>query len=181
MMIIGFTGLKGSGKDTAASVFIDAGFVNVKMADGLKAMLRALLAYRGADEETIERMLEGDLKETPSRLLGGRTPRYAMQTLGTEWGRNLMSDTIWVDATGDRCDQEEKVVITDVRFPNEVDFVTERDGHVYRVDRGAAPVDMHESEALIMGLPVAMVLKNDAPDRELFRAHVSYIFRPFLH
>ena len=45
-----------------------------------------------------EAHIEGALKEVPCELLGGKTPRYAMQTLGTEWGR----DTDQQDAVGGR-------------------------------------------------------------------------------
>ena len=47
-------------------------------------MLRKLLACQGADAEMIRRMIDGDLKEAPTPLLEGRTPRHAMQTLGTD-------------------------------------------------------------------------------------------------
>ena len=86
--VIGITGHKGSGKDTAAEAVAAQGFTHVKLADALKAMLRKLLACQGADAEMIRRMIDGDLKEAPTPLLEGRTPRQAMQTLGTEWGRD---------------------------------------------------------------------------------------------
>ena len=67
--VIGITGHKGSGKDTAAEGLAAQGFTHVKLADALKAMLRKLLACQGADAEMIRRMIDGDLKEVPTPLL----------------------------------------------------------------------------------------------------------------
>jgi hypothetical protein len=122
--VFGLLARKGSGKDTAAEVLTTEGYQNVKFAAPLKAMISVLLDYQGVDEETIGRMIEGDLKEVETHYLGGRTPRYAMQTLGTEWGRNLIADDLWVKITLDKA-LTGPSVITDTRFPNEVDAVSE--------------------------------------------------------
>lgn len=172
MRLIAFTGLKGSGKDTAASVFVDLGYEHVKMAGCLKGMLRAMLAYQLVDEATIDRMIDGDLKEAPSALLGGRSPRHAMQTLGTEWGRDLMTPTLWADLVRSRCAAFAKVVISDVRFPNEVDLVRSMGGKVYRVERGLAADDLHPSERLVLELDVDGVILNDQASAEDFREYV---------
>ena len=80
-MIIGIRGAAGAGKSTAAKHLIERyGFKNGKFSGALKAMLRTFLRYRGVDEETIERMIEGDLKEVPSPHLNGATPRWAMRS-----------------------------------------------------------------------------------------------------
>jgi hypothetical protein len=164
--LIGLIGKKGSGKDTAAEGLEAYGFQNVKFAGALKAMLRTLLAYQGADEDTIGRMIDGDLKEVPTEYLNGKTPRFAMQTLGTEWGRTLIGPDFWLDtamkkaATGD-------TVITDCRFPNEVDAVKNQGGTVIRIvaegqtvfDETAVGVD-HASETLMEQLPEDVVIAN---------------------
>jgi hypothetical protein len=164
--LIGLIGKKGSGKDTAADGLEAYGFQNVKFAGALKAMLRTLLAYQGVDEDTIGRMIDGDLKEVPTEYLAGKTPRFAMQTLGTEWGRNLIGPDFWLDtamkkaATGD-------TVITDCRFPNEVEAVKSNGGTVIRIvaegrtvfDETAVGVD-HASETLMDELPEDVVIAN---------------------
>lgn len=164
--LIGLIGKKGSGKDTAAEGLEAYGFQNVKFAGALKAMLRTLLAYQGASDDTIRRMIDGDLKEVPTSLLAGKTPRFAMQTLGTEWGRNLIGSDFWLDtamaraATGD-------TVITDVRFPNEVEAVKANGGTVIRIvaeggtvfDETAVGTD-HASETLMDELPSDMEITN---------------------
>lgn len=175
MPMIGFTGLKGSGKDTAAVAFVEAGAVNLKFADGVKVMLRALLTYRGAPADLIDRMLEGDLKETPTHYLNSRTPRHAMQTLGTEWGRQMMDPEFWVAATMQAAGRQPQVVISDVRFENEVGAIAKAGGTVYRIVRPVehpSSVDLHSSEAYIPFLPVDGEIVNDSPSADVFVAKV---------
>jgi hypothetical protein len=62
------------------------GFARVRFAGPLKAMMAAL----GCTNAEID----GDRKEVPCDLLGGKSPRWAMQTLGTEWGRKLIGDDL---------------------------------------------------------------------------------------
>ena len=82
--LIGFCGAAGAGKTHAATLLArDWGYSRVRFAGPLKAMLHAL----GLTEADTD----GAAKDQPADLLGGRTPRHAMQTLGTEWGRALIS------------------------------------------------------------------------------------------
>ena len=67
-------------------------------------MLRKLLACPGADAGMIRRMIDGDLKEAPTPLFEGRTPRHAMQTLGTEWGRDRIGRDLRANAALARCE-----------------------------------------------------------------------------
>lgn len=178
--IIGFTGLKGSGKDTAALAFIQRGYVNVKFADPLKLMLRTLLEYKGAHPALIDRMIDGDLKEKQVGYLDMKTPRHAMQTLGTEWGRHLMDQDFWVDTFMERCAvilRDAPIVVTDVRFPNEVDAVKQMGGQVYRVfSPDKAIADIHPSEQHVALLPVDGEIPNDAASAEEFTQKVDTLF-----
>jgi hypothetical protein len=129
--IIGFTGLAGSGKSTAADRLITAhGWQRVRFSGPLKAMLAAL----GLTDAEIE----GDRKEVPCELLCGRTPRHAMITIGTEWGRDLIGPDLWVRAwraAVDRMPAGVPVVVEDVRFENEAAAVRAAGGVVVRVVR----------------------------------------------
>jgi hypothetical protein len=166
--LIGLVGRKGSGKDTAAVLLIEQGYENVKFAGALKDMIRNLLAYQGVEDETIERMIEGDLKEEPSDYLGGKTPRFVMQTLGTEWGRDLIGKDFWADTAmrriGNFLDQGKQVVVTDVRFWNECEIIKDAGGTVVGVEADwIAPVPgEHESEALIDQIiqTLSLVVRN---------------------
>src|SRR5437016_8811232 len=45
--------------------------------------------------------------------------RVFLQILGTEWGRNEIKDSIWIDHFKDKCDQygpEENIYCPDLRF-----------------------------------------------------------------
>lgn len=137
--IIGFAGLKGAGKDTAASVLIDEfGFTNLKMAGGLKAMTYAYLSYIGVPDHTAYRLVDGDLKETPHEAFAGKTSRLFQQVLGTECGRTYFGIDFWVDAFKAATKTHSKVVCTDVRFPNEVAAIRELGGEVYRINNFSA-------------------------------------------
>lgn len=145
--LIGFAGRAGSGKSFAAKTLVQhAGFVRTRFADPLKDMLRVL--GLGYDE------IEGHLKEAPSPLLCGKTPRFAMQRLGTEFGRELIGPSLWIDAWARRADAAlaagGAVVVDDVRFPNEVAMIRECGGIVAWIDRegGAATSADHVSEKL---------------------------------
>lgn len=74
------------------------------------------------------------------------TPRLAMQTLGTEWGRRLYGN-IWIVATMNTIQgsDHDKWVIPDVRFRNEVHAIQDRGGLVVRLLRGKMAHD-HQSE-----------------------------------
>jgi hypothetical protein len=180
--VVAFAGKKGSGKDTAADVFVANGYTKVRMADGLKAMLRALLHYRGVEDDLIERYIEGDLKEEPCPALNGQTMRHAMQTLGTEWGRRLMHPNLWADATQDRItyclSQNKPVVCADIRFPNEVEAIHFTGGKVFTVTRiNHVSDDPHISETQVDQLLVDDFLTNNATSADAFRAQIAFRFQ----
>lgn len=145
-MIIALTGYAGSGKSTAAKILVEQhGFTLVKFAGPLKAMMRCL----GLGD----REIEGDLKEHPHDVLCGKSPRHAMQTIGTEWGRNLIGSELWVNVAMEAAwkvlDQGGRVVIDDCRFLNEAAAIKQAGGTVIRINRpGVGPVNGHVSEQL---------------------------------
>jgi hypothetical protein len=166
MSVISFIGLKGSGKDEAIKACASLNPVVVKMADPLKEMLRAMLTIQRVDKALIERYIEGDLKEQPSRHFGGASPRHAMQTLGTEWGRDLMCKDLWtnmmVDRVRDLTSKGYLVMLSDVRFQNELDFLKDFDCVTIRIERDQnRPVDLHESERNIDKLDHDFVITNN--------------------
>lgn len=81
---------------------------------------------------------------------GTMTAREVMQFFGTEIFREAYPD-VWVDSCIRRIqyEQPELAVITDCRFPNEVDGVHKAGGKVVRLTRGANSCDVHESELVL--------------------------------
>lgn len=143
-LIIGLCGPAKSGKSLAAQYLENNhGFARVRFAGPLKAMLAAL----GLTHDEIE----GELKEKPSALLGGKTPRHAMITLGTEWGRDLIDPNLWINAwrrNVDRLPTGTPVVVEDCRFANEAIAIRIRDGGLVRLSRNGAGIGVsHPSEA----------------------------------
>lgn len=139
MILIGLTGPAGCGKDTVGQILCDrAGFTRIAFADPIKRMVRQL------GIETDNR----DTKEQPIDWLG-RSPRYLMQTLGTEWGRNMVHPELWLMLA----EREIKhngghTVITDVRFDNEADLIHKNGGVVWKISRRQVnAVERHASES----------------------------------
>lgn len=169
--IIAVTGLMGSGKSTVAKMLCDKhGFEPMKFAYPLKAMLRALYDTCGLDVVTIERKIEGDLKEVPCEYLQGKTPRFAMQTLGTEWGRLLIHPDLWVNMMKYRIlSCRGNVVIDDCRFSNEARVVKYLGGIVWRVERHEN-IAVHISELGQAEIQPDVVVSNFGDLRDLQRA-----------
>ena len=140
--IVGITGSAQVGKSTVAKYLAEHyGYSVIKFADPLKDMLRAL----GLGDYEIE----GAGKNRPCDLLGGHTPRFAMQSLGTEWGREIMGENFWIDAWSRKVGHGlgGYVVSDDLRFCNEEFACRLVGGVIWRIERpGYGGIDQHRSE-----------------------------------
>lgn len=156
MEIIGLSGYARSGKDEAAKVLVEEyGFVRVAFADKLREVLYALNPVVSIENSnyggewyhsTTERgvLLQGVIDEYGwngyKETVYGPEIRRLLQRLGTEAGRQTLWDSIWVDAAFAGLDEDAKVVVTDARFPNEAEAITERGGQMWRIVReGVGP------------------------------------------
>jgi len=178
-MLIGVTGSKGSGKDTFAEALNHSNFYNLKFADPLKDMLRAMYRSAGLDPKLIERKIEGDLKEEPCEILSGKTPRYAMQTLGTEW-REMIDRNLWSNIFRKRAEgvlnEGTPVVCTDVRFNHEEKVLRELGGTLIRVHRpGNESHDNHVSELEMESLEVDTTIYNVGSIKDLHNQATTYL------
>lgn len=173
--LIGIAGKKGHGKDTVAAILAEQGFEVLRFADPLKAMLRAYYKTHCVSQQTIDRKIEGDLKEVPCSWLRGKTPRAAMQTLGTEWGRGCMAGDLWVRSLIDRYYVNgADVVVPDVRFHNECEAISSVGGTIILVDASSRVADNlhsnHVSEQSVSSLPSDIVINNGGTMFELREA-----------
>lgn len=147
-MLIGLMGPAGCGKSTVASYLEHLhSFEVVAFADPLVNMLASLLTDCNVGTHW---MTERHLKEQPTPI--GYSYRHLAQTLGTEWGRNTLHPDFWVRVAELRVNRLHQdgadVVLPDVRFPNEAEFVRSRGGLLVRIVRpGVETVREHESEA----------------------------------
>jgi len=176
--LVALGGLKGSGKSTAAESLICNGFVRVKMAGALKAMLDTLMKYQGASPVALENYIEGDLKEHGCPYLAGRTPRHAMQTLGAEWGRDLIAQDFWVsvakEAIVHNMNAGLSIVVDDVRYPNELEMIRSLGGVTVWIARpGVYQSLAHSSEKSISAADFTLTVVNDGAERDLRRSILS--------
>jgi hypothetical protein len=144
-MILGVTGLIGSGKDTVADYLCTFhGFKRVSFAASLKDAVSAVFGW---DRE----LLEGSTKSSrewreqkdiwwSERLNMEITPRWVLQYWGTEVLRNNFHKDIWVASVENKLRQsKDNIVITDCRFANEVNAIKNAGGTTMRVVRGKQP------------------------------------------
>lgn len=182
--LIGLGGLAGSGKDAIAQILVNNhDFVRVAFADKLKEMLLAIDPYVKIDFEEFD---SESRYVKLSDIINGYISEYGMhfweaynyskeqipdvrrllQRIGTEGGRNLFGENFWVNLVQPILDQNDSIVITDVRFPNESDFVHLNNGIVVLVERpGVVRINNHSSEDLNI-YPDA-ILNNDGTLEDL--------------
>lgn len=158
--LIGIAGKAGSGKDTAGEHLVEHhGFKQYAFANPIRAMLAALGAFPASD------LIDRETKEVVIGWLG-KSPRQMAQTLGTEWGRELVHPQLWVLMAQRRWEAAqaagEDLVITDVRFENEVLWVKEQGGQVIALERsGIAAVSAHASELFDISAFADVVISNN--------------------
>lgn len=171
-----------SGKSTVAHYLVDKGFVLIKIAEPLKAMFRTLMLSAGCDAYDVERMIEGDLKEVPHDVLQGKTPRYAMQTLGKEWSRDGLGPDIWLEIAIRRIQHEmwrgKPVVVDDIRYTNELEALQRHFSttSLYILRPGLEPVNDHVAEAGINPKLFDRILVNEGSISDLRRKVDQAVF-----
>ena len=183
MKLIGLSGYARAGKDEAAKALADLGYQRIAFADKLRDFLYALNPLV-SDELYVKRdnkyVLWGEnevvrvrdvidqygwdgYKETPyvSEI------RPLLQRLGTEAGREVLWDSIWIDAALHGLRPDGKYVVTDARFPNEAEAIKSRGGVVWRVERaGNSPAvlpdgTIHQSETSLDDWAFDLTLHNN--------------------
>lgn len=135
--IVAIIGAAQSGKTTTSMRLQTIwGFERMRFAGTLKNMLHTM----GLTWE----QLDGSEKEVPCAMLGGKTPRHAMQSLGTEW-RDMIDPNLWSNvlekqilekiAQAEAEDENLFIVIDDLRFHHEAELVKRLGGEVWCVRR----------------------------------------------
>jgi hypothetical protein len=196
-MIIGFCGFIGSGKDTAADYLVNFhGFRRDSFANTLKDACASVFGWDRV-------LLEGKTKEArewreqvdewwADRLdMPHLTPRWVLQYWGTEVCRDGFHDDIWIASLENKLRKTtDDIVISDVRFPNEIKAIKRSGGSVYWIQRGELPnwyniasranagsiadqqqlkeLGVHASETSWVGLPMDGAISNNGDIRYLY-------------
>ena len=179
-MIIGISGKAGSGKDTAANPDISyEDFVNkryknfadiqiVHFADALKETAQVL--FRLGEWETNTQ--EG--KKTTINWIG-KTVRELLQGIG-QGLRDAIDFDLWVKILFANTKDWTNYIIADVRYPNEVKAIKERNGILLRIDRKGAGAGNHSSEIALDNYKEWDVhIENNGSIEDLFKAMKIFI------
>lgn len=180
-MLIGITGAARHGKDSAANALVAKyGFVKLGFADAVREMALAIDPYVSTGQN--RHFTEGDTSfaryTDVLRAVGYETAksyddvRRLLQRIGTEGGRAVLGDDVWVDAMVRKLGAlssglpiSENIVICDVRFENEASLIKQFGGYLIRVtrpnfDNGLPP--LHASETAVATLPVDYDIETES-------------------
>jgi dephospho-CoA kinase len=145
-MIIGFVGFIGSGKDTAADYLVNFhGFRRDSFANTLKDAVANVFGWdrtllEGRTSEARAWREEVDTWWAERLNMSNLTPRWVLQYWGTEVCRQGFHDDIWIASVENKMRKTtDNIVISDVRFPNEIKAIHNAGGIVVRVQRGVMP------------------------------------------
>ena len=157
--IVGISGKAGSGKDTLAALLVKQhGYHRRALADPIRELLNDRFDW---DPEFWN---SREWKETRNAAAGNKSPRDWSQWLGTEVGRGLAGDDVWVNALARDWALMEYplLVVPDIRFNNEAEWIRSIGGIMVNVTRpGVAPVRSHRSEAGVDEDLIDLSLRND--------------------
>lgn len=183
--IIGLAGFAGSGKDEAAKALVGLGYRRIAFADVLREMALAIDPFvferaEGDGDIYIFRRLSAVIQNYGWDDAKNEFPdvRRLLQRLGTEAGRDILGENIWVDTALGR-ETTDKLVVTDVRFPNEVEGVRKRGGIVVQIQRpGVGPRNDHASETSLLNYEFDAVIVNNGTIDELHEKMINLTKEP---
>ena len=141
--LIAICGFEGSGKDTVATLLSHHGFVAVAFADTLKQAVASIFGWdyellKGCSVESRQWREKVDPYWENELGIKGLTPRKVLQYIGTDVMRQHFHKDIWLLSLKKKMIQlliNHHVVVTDCRFPNEVDLIKELGGRVILINR----------------------------------------------
>jgi hypothetical protein len=191
--LIGLGGYALSGKDTFADHLVALGWRKTYMSYALEQALLTLdpvitswpHRWGGHWGEVCDRLpLAGYLRYSEIHELVGYDAsklntevRRMLQVLGTEIGRNMLGENVWVDAAFKKVDElraHSSVAITGIRYPNELAAIKTRGGVSVWISRpGFTPINSHTSDNALGPDDFDIVIENAGDVAALFEtAHL---------
>jgi hypothetical protein len=166
----------GCGKSSVARALFKQGWSVLSFAWPMRRVIITFLEECGIPPEQGELLVNDPaLKEMRlERVPGHPTPRHLLRTLGTEWGRDCVTQSLWVEMARARArkvlerQSAAGVVFDDLRFPNEAEMIRQEQGLLVRLDRPQAPpltVD-HPSDSALEKERFDERVCNDSDDLE---------------
>jgi hypothetical protein len=146
-MLIGIVGFAGSGKGSVSDILCERwGFSKIAFADSVKDAVSTIFQWPRelleGDTET-SRQFRETLDPWWSQKLGyDVTPRLMLMKMGTEAGRKIFHEDLWLLNLSRKINMlpaDSRIVVSDARFPNEIDFIRKSGGKIVRVIRGDEP------------------------------------------
>jgi len=159
-MIIGLTGYAQSGKDTIAKILVDNyDYKRIAFADKIREFL-----YETAPGHV--RLLVDEVGWDKAKQ--NQAVRELIQNTGVG-ARKVFGEDFWIHQAVKGYKNLDNVVITDVRFTNEADYIKCFPGaQLWRVKRvGVEAVNSHLSETQLDGYPVDQILVNNGTIADL--------------
>jgi hypothetical protein len=169
MKLIGlYSPAPGCGKTAVANTLVEFGYGRVPFAGPLKSIACKFLTEIGYDPAEAGRLVWDDKERLIPEL--GVTVRHVLQTLGTEWGRRCIHESLWIYAWSRQVRDYPKACVDDVRFLNEAMEVKGRGGQMWLILRPDVEyVATHASEGGLAGFPFDAVIENDGSLDDLRR------------
>lgn len=193
--LVGIMGKKRHGKDTFAARLTSVhGFTRFAFADPMRDAVLRLNPYTGVDDDEVGPISEALGFRIPASFYriaflvehagwdavkATREGRRLLQEYGTGLRDTTYSD-VWVDARFRTVDPHEgPAVITDVRFPNEVEAVRSRGGLLVWVQNPRVPDsgDTHPSENSVTREDADVVADNSGSIEDLHRIADGILLR----
>lgn len=171
MTVIGFAGYAGVGKDAAADVLVyELGYTKLSFAQALKEAVWILNPFVDGTKR-LQDVVTDVTNDGQWRSAKDYIPevRRLLQVFGSEVGRDVFGENVWVLKLLQNIDPTKDYVITDVRFPNEIAAVTGvLEGTVIRIERSEADfVRNHISETALDNFKFAETIINDGTKAQL--------------
>lgn len=178
--LLAFTGLKQSGKDTSAYFMIkNYNYTKLSFASPLKSAVKDIF-------DLTDEQVDGSKKDVIDNFWNV-TPRSILNFVGTDLLRNQLKtiipkvdNNIWLVIMTKKIkklkekDPNIKIVITDLRFHNELLMIKRLDGIVIRINRNILYNDEYESERYIKSLNVDYEFENNGTIDDLYKKLRDY-------